>query len=101
MRLWVLPPLQVIPVQRLFQAPSRLLAQQRAGQLLAGENLDAPANNLHIRMLLIYPRDESFGCNSLQGRHMLIYPRDASQLASRKSLQGKHMLIYPRDECVF
>ena len=53
----VLPPRQVIPVQRLSQAPSRLPAQCRAGHLLTGDNLKAPANNLHIKMLLVYPRD--------------------------------------------
>ena len=44
------PPWQVIPVQRLSQAPSRLPAQCRAGQLLTGDNRAAPANNLHIKI---------------------------------------------------
>jgi hypothetical protein len=47
----VQPPGQVIPVQRLSQAPSRLPAQCRAGQLLAGDNLDEPANNLHNKKM--------------------------------------------------
>ena len=55
----VLPPRQVIPVQRLSQAPSRLPAQYRAGQQLTVDNRSAPANNLHTKKLLIYPRDGS------------------------------------------
>jgi hypothetical protein len=41
---------QVIPEQRLSQAPSRLPAQYRAGQQLTGDNRAAPANNLSIKI---------------------------------------------------
>ena len=69
------------------QAPSRLPAQCRAGQLLTGENLDAPANNLLIKI-----RDAPANNRKSAGTASLWQISE-----NRKPLQSSYLLIHPQD----
>ena len=79
------------------QAPSRLPAQCRAGQLLTGENLDAPANNLHIDIRDVSRKQQkiSGNCKSLaiigkpqaSARQLLVNLSEGCNLAASCAVQ--------------